>query len=243
MTELRPRAGKAIQQFSFVDALVAGLLEGAFPASAVLAAGDFGVGCGDALDGELVLLDGTMLLCRADGRVLPVAADALLPFAEVVRFEPTFTVELPGPLTETEFERQIERLVPSANLFYAIRVDGIFDTMTVREAVRQQQPFRGLADAVTQQHESTMKDTRGTMLGFAGPDVFQGLSVADLHLHYIDAARTFGGHVMDFQLAAGTLSIEAYASFTVHLPEIASYLDADLDDMDADAAIRRAESS
>jgi len=239
---LRPRAGTAVHQFSFVDALVAGLYDGAFPASEVLAAGDLGVGCGDALDGELVLLDGVAYLCRGDGEVILVAPDDLLPFAEVVAFQPTFTLEL-DPLDERAFESLVEQLVPSNNLFYAIRVEAEFSRMTVREATRQQRPFPGLAEAVKTQHENTSGATAGTMLGFKGPDVFQGLSVADFHLHYLDAARGFGGHVMDFALTGGTLTMEAYAGFNLRLPQVASYLDAELDDMSADEAIRQAESS
>lgn len=242
MDELRPRAGKAIHQFSFVDALVAGLYDGAFPAAVVQASGDFGLGCGDALDGELLLLDGVLRVCRGDGEVVAVASGDLLPFAEVVTFEPTFSRELTD-LSEKQFEELIESLVPSNNLFYAVRVDAAFDAMTVREAVRQQRPYRGLADAVKDQHENSSGPTTGTMVGFKGPDVFQGLSVADFHLHYLDEARTFGGHVMDFQLRAGTVSIEAYSTFTLHLPEVESYLEAELDDMNADEAIRQAESS
>ena len=90
--------------------------------------------------------------------------------------------------------------------------------MTVREATRQQRPFPGLADAVKAQHENTIENTRGSMVGFKGPDVFQGLSVADFHLHYIDDARGFGGHVLDFELSAGTLLVEAFSSFAVRCP-------------------------
>ena len=238
---LRPRPDTAVQQFSFVDALVAGLYEGAFPAADVLAAGDLGVGCGDALDGELVLLDGVAYLCRGDGQVIPVQPDDLLPFAEVVRFAPTLTLELDA-LDEKAFEAFVEQLVPSNNLFYAIRIDADFERMTVREATRQQRPFPGLAEAVKSQHENTVGATTGTMLGFKGPDVFQGLSVADFHLHYLDEARGFGGHVMDFGLTRGTLTMEAYAGFHLRLPQVESYLDAELDDMSADEAIRQAES-
>ncbi len=236
-----PQPGKAIQQFSFVDALVAGLLDGAFPASTVASAGTLGVGCGDALDGELVLIDGSLFVCN--GEVTPVLSDAQLPFAEVALFEPTFTVSIDAPHGEKQFEELIESLVPSDNLFYALRFDGSFSRMTVREAVRQQRPYPGLADAVRSQHESTVAATTGTLLGFKGPDVFQGLSVADFHLHYISDDRTFGGHSMDFELLSGTLSIEAYASFTVHLPQVASYLSAELANINADEEIRRAEDS
>lgn len=242
MTDLRPRPSTTVLQFSFVDALVAGLYDGAFTAAEVTAAGDLGLGCGDALDGELVLLDGVLRVCRGDGEVRDVAASDLVPFAEVVRFEPTHTQSI-ADLSEAAFERFVEDLVPSNNLFYALRIDGDFSSITVREAVRQQKPYRGLAEAVKDQHENAVETTAGTMVGFKGPDVFQGLSVADFHLHYLDDARAFGGHVMDFELRQATLSIQAFSTFTLRLPEVESYLAAELDDMNADAAIRQAESS
>jgi acetolactate decarboxylase len=242
MASLRPRAAKAVTQFSFVDALVAGLYDGAFVASELTDVGDLGLGCGDALDGELVLLDGALYVCKGDGQVLPVSAEERIPFAEVVRFDPTHSQQIAG-LTEKAFEDLVDALVPSDNLFYAIRVEGEFRRMAVREAVRQQKPYRGLAEAVKDQHENSVGETRGVMVGFKGPDVFQGLSVADYHLHYLDEARLFGGHVMDFELVSATLSIEAYSSFTLRLPEVESYLVAELDDMNADEAIRQAESS
>lgn len=241
MNHLRPRAGTAIEQFSFVDALVAGLYEGAFTASTVRSRGTLGVGCGDALDGELVLIDGEVFVCRASG-VTRVADDERLPFAEVAKFAPTFTTELDGPISEAQFESIVDSLVPSHNLFYAIRLDGVFESLTIREAVRQQRPFRGLADAVKDQNESTVAELTGTLLGFKGPDVFQGLSVADYHLHFISDDRDLGGHSMDFVLRSGTLSLQAFASFTVHLPQVESYLAAELDDVNSDAAIRAAES-
>ena len=104
-------------------------------------------------------------------------------------------------------------------------------------------PFPGLAEAAKSQHEDTVGATTGTIMGFKGPDVFQGLSVADYHLHYIDDDRTVGGHVMDFSLTRGMLTIEAYSGFMLRLPEVASYLGAELDEVDADAAIRQAESN
>ncbi|MBN9607145.1 MAG: acetolactate decarboxylase [Actinomycetales bacterium] len=239
---LRPRPGTAIQQFSFVDALVAGLYEGAFRAAEVSAAGDLGLGCGDALDGELVLLDGVLRVCRAGGVVSEVAPDELVPFAEVARFEPSHS-ETVARMTEKQFEAHVEALVPSANLFYALRLDGAFEWIQVREAVKQSAPFRPLAEAARDQHEDTVGAGRATMVGFVGPDVFQGLSVADFHLHVLDEARAFGGHVLDFEIAEATLQIQAFSAFTVRLPEVASYLQAELDDMDADAAIREVEGS
>ena len=238
---LHPRHDKAIHQFSFVDALVAGLFEGAFTASEIRRHGTFGLGCEDALDGELVIVDGEIFVCRGDGSVLPLGEHDRLPFAEVAHFEPRFSYELVDALNLRDFDALIAELVPSQNLFYAVRFDGEFDRMTVRDAVRQQAPYRGLADAVKDQHEATHSRVSGTIVGFKGPEVFQGLSVADFHLHFLDDARSFGGHVLDFVATQGTLQIEAFAGFNLHLPQVASYLDAELDSADTDESIRAAE--
>ncbi len=240
--DIRPRPHAAIHQFSFVDALVAGLYEGAFSATDVLAHGDHGLGCGDALDGELVMLDGETFVCRDDGTVRPVEASAAIPFAEVVRFEPTH-IEPVEQLDARELEQVVDALTPSRNLFYAVRIDASFDRMIVREAARQSAPYRGLAEAVAHQHEDSASSTSGTIFGFRGPEVFQGLSVADWHLHYLDDERTLGGHVMDFRLRSGSLAIQALSTFTVHLPEVTSYLEASLEHEDTDAVIRLAEGS
>jgi acetolactate decarboxylase len=238
--DLRPVPGAGIHQFSFIDALVAGLYEGAFTASQVLEAGDSGLGCGDSLDGEVVIIDGVAYDCRSDGTVTRVGDDEPLLFAEVVRFEPSH-IEQIEQLDAAALEQRIGELVPSRNLFYAVRVDGTFDRMLVREAARQQQPYRGLAEAVADQHEDNSGPTVGTVVGFLGPEAFQGLSVAGFHLHYLDDARTLGGHVLDFRLRSGSLAIQAVSTFTVHLPEVDTYLAAPLDGHDWSAAIRRAE--
>jgi acetolactate decarboxylase len=242
MSTLRPRPDKAVWQFSFVDALVAGLLDGAFTSREVAQRGDFGLGCGDALDGELLMFDGVMHLCRGDGSVRIVGPDERLPFAEVVVFEPTLTRSIES-LDESGFDRLIEQVVPSDNLFYAMRIDGTFNHVMVREAVRQAKPYRGLAQAAENEHVSTSGSTTGTLVGFRGPDVFQGLTVADSHTHYINDARSWGGHVLTFEIESATLSMEAYSTFTLRLPEVDSYLEATLSELDSDAAIRLAEGS
>jgi acetolactate decarboxylase len=238
---LHPRDGKAIHQFSFVDALVAGLYQGAFSAAEIGRRGDFGLGCEEALDGELVILDGEFFVCRGDGSVSTIGAHDRLPFAEVAQFEPTLERPITGSHDEHDLEALIAALMPSQNLFYAVRFDGEFDSVTVRETVRQEAPFRGLADAVKDQRESTRSSIRGTLLGFIAPEVFQGLSVADFHLHFIDDARSFGGHALHFIAGTGVLRVEAFAEFTLHLPQVASYLDAALEHTNSNDAIKLAE--
>jgi acetolactate decarboxylase len=230
-----------VHQFSIVDALLVGLYDGAFSVEEVAGAGTFGLGCAEALDGELIVIDGAFLLCRGDGTVSALAANEQLPFAEVVLFEPPFRLELDGPLSRAEVEATIEAATPSGNYFYGIRIDGEFESVSVREAQRQSKPYHPLSEAVATQHENVIADSSGTLLGFRAPEVFQGITVAGYHLHFIDDARETGGHSLDYVVRSGTLRIEAFAGLELRLPIDDDYGRADLIDPRAASTIRSVE--
>ncbi|WP_172592081.1 acetolactate decarboxylase [Subtercola boreus] len=241
-----PAAGAArvrIHQFSVIQALMAGLYDGAFAAREVLAVGDFGLGCGNALNGELVIVDGQIFRCTDDGAVSHGDPDELLPFAEVVAFAPTLQHELAGSVDRTGLEALISGLVGNPNQFYAIRLDGEFEHMLVREPVRQHHPYRPLPEVMAGQREMTLPSTTGTLVGFWAPHIFQGVSVAGYHLHYLNDSRTHGGHTLDYTVTSGTLRLQPVTGIEVHLPGTPEFAAADLGAATADADIRRVESA
>ncbi|GGF40319.1 acetolactate decarboxylase [Subtercola lobariae] len=242
---LNPAIGLNITQFSVIHALMAGLYDGVFPAEQVLAKGDFGIGCGEALNGELVFVDGLIYRCTSDGRVSLVDETERVPFAEVVDFVPTLSVRLgdDGPLDREAFESRVSSLMPSANLFYAIRLEAEFDRMLVREPIRQHHPFKPLIEAMKTQAESELGETSGSLIGFWAPGIYQGISVAGFHFHYLDDARAVGGHSLDYTIASGTLTMQAMSSLTLRLPHTPEFGAADFEGIDNDMAIRRVESA
>ncbi|MGD8194906.1 acetolactate decarboxylase [Herbiconiux sp. P18] len=242
----RSHASKKVQQFSVVDALVAGLFDGEFPVSEVVHAGDFGLGCGDHMDGELVLLDGVCRLFHGDGSVTVLEPDETLAFAQVVPFAPELSEPLEAVAGLAELVAEVRARVASENLFHAVRFRGRFDSITLREAVRQTKPYRPLAEAVHTQRETTATDARGTIVGFVTPPFFQGIGVAGPHLHFVDDEGRVGGHVLGLEGATGELSLETYFGVSILLPHSEEYLSADLgaglDAAGVDRAIRHAES-
>ncbi|CAN5320060.1 alpha-acetolactate decarboxylase [soil metagenome] len=275
---LRPTAGSNVEQFSVVHALMAGLYDGVTTIAEVLQAGDFGVGCGHALNGELVFIDGQVYRCTSDGSVSRVEvapresvgvlddsaqpfpqhsaaaqpsgalatarpdSAQLVPFAEVVKFTPTFSLAPDSPHDRTSLEELILSILPSMNSFYAIRVDGRFESVLVREPVRQHHPFRPLREVMAAQNENEIANTTGSLIGFWAPQIFQGISVAGFHLHYLDDERAVGGHSLNYRMLGGTLSIQALSGITVHLPDTPAYNTAELAEPNSDADIRRVES-
>lgn len=233
-----------ITQFSLVDALLAGLFDGVVTRAEVDAAGDFGLGCGDRMDGELVILDGIHRLFRGDGSVVVLAPEDRVAFAEVSRFDADVAVPLHDVPSLDGLLVAVRSLVASHNVFLGLRVRGSFDRLTLRQPIAQVKPYLRLADAMHDQRELHLDRVEGTLLGFVAPKAFQGVTVAGLHTHFVDAIGSVGGHVLAVSGLAGTLEVEQYGGITVRLPESEDYLAADLDEDAAvsDAAIRAVES-
>jgi len=105
-----------VYQTSTIVSLVEGLYDGNVPYRDVMRHGDFGVGTFNALDGEMVALDGNFYHLRHDGTVSPVSADDLTPFAVVTRFRPNIDQTEEGTLTRKQCEEVVHHLTPSDNL-------------------------------------------------------------------------------------------------------------------------------
>jgi acetolactate decarboxylase len=238
----RPSAPKLLQQFSLVDALVAGLFDGVFSVEEVGRAGGFGLGCGDHMDGELVVLDGVFRLFHGDGSMTVLGPEEQLAFAEVVDFAPDAS-ELVEAVDGLEaLVAEVRRRTVSENIFHAVRFEAHFAAISLREAKRQSKPYLPLAEAVHDQREEVLNDVSGTLLGFLAPKMFQGVTVAGAHFHFVSADGERGGHVLGLSTATGDLAVESYYGVGVRLPSSAEYLAAELDVPGADEAIRRAES-
>jgi len=227
-------------QTSTIAALLDGAYDGEVTIGELLEAGDLGLGTLDALDGELVILDGEAWQCAADGSVNRVDAGTTTPFAVVTRFAADETLEAPGPLAHDELMALLEKHAPPTTGCDAIRIDGRFSRVHARSVPRQAPPYPSLAEVAENQVEWTFDDVEGTVVGFRFPRSAAGLEVTGHHLHFLAADRSCGGHVLECDLERGTVQVEEVDGLRLELPpgvEIPSAADAD------EEAVRRIESS
>lgn len=235
---------RVLTQFSVIDALVVGLFDGVFPVEEVAAAGDVGIGCGDSAEGELVVLDGVFRLFRGDDSVTVLDPDALLAFAEVARFSAAAPAAEVVVGSIDELLTEVGRLAGSENHVRGVRLRGRFGRVDLRRPLRQEKPYRTLAQTVDDQRESSAEDVEGTVVGFVAPHFLQGITVAGPHLHFVDDTGTVGGHVLGLGDVVGTLTVDVFTEIRIRLPDTAEYAAADLRSAEAgaDEVIRRAES-
>ncbi len=221
-------ANDSVVQIATIDALLAGLYDGVTSIGSLKQYGDFGIGTFDALDGEMVVLDGTVYRVSADGRAAVVLDSETTPFATLTTFVADQQVEVPPQTDLRGFRSLVDVALPSANLFYAFRLEGHFKTMMTRSVPRQNKPYKPLVEVVKDQLVFNFEDVKGVLVGFYCPTFVKGINVPGYHLHFLTADRKGGGHVLDFSVYKAALKIDKLSRFVLQLPQTEGFAKADL---------------
>jgi len=151
----------------------------------------------------MIALDGRFYRADVDGDVTEIAPSARTPFAVVTGFEATVDERVEEALEHEQLLARLDQLIPAGASSCAVRLDGHFDLVRARSVPRQQPPYRPLTEVVLEQHVFELRDVTGTMLGFRFPEYAEGIEVSGFHLHFIDAGRHRGGHVLGSRAQAG----------------------------------------
>jgi acetolactate decarboxylase len=215
-----------IYQVSTSAALVQGVYEGAVSSRVLLANGDFGVGTFERLDGEMVILDGAIYQACGD-QVHRRDDDFLVPFATVTRLQKdeVFPIERISSLKDLQLACDSDRI--SDNLFYALRLDGVFESVHVR-AVHPVTEGTRLVDAAGTQMEFHFQNIEGTLVGIWSPNYSGSFSISGYHFHYISKDRTKGGHVLNCNARQLLAQMQILFEYDVQLPDGKSFLSANL---------------
>jgi acetolactate decarboxylase len=230
-------------QTSLMSALLDGVYDGDLSVGELLEHGDFGLGTFNALDGEMLVLDGVCHRLRADGTAERASLDDLTPFAVVMPFEPTVGFDITTRSSRADVVAQIIEREDSQNYLFAVRVRGRFESVTTRTVRRQEKPYPPLSEAVKDEAVVTFDRVDGTVAGFRTPLYERGIGVPGGHVHFIDDAFTAGGHVLDFVLEHGRVDICRGSDLNLRLPLDATFGEADLDPADLDDQVRNTENS
>ena len=208
-----------IFQTSTIGALMKGIYEGQMTVGELRPYGDFGLGTFEALDGEMVELDGKFYQVKLDGSVYAVPDSIKTPFAAVTFFDNDKAVNLDSQLDLNGLQSFMDTLLPGVNLFYAVKIDGKFSYMKTRSVPPQVKPYPLLTDAIKDQQILEFKDVEGTMIGFRCPPYIEGVNVPGYHFHFLDKDRKWGGHVLDCTTSGVTIVVDKTAAMIMELPD------------------------
>lgn len=218
-----------VYQVAPIQSLSVGIYDGFISFAALKKHGDIGLGTFNALDGEMICVDSAFYQVKQNGKVLPVPDSALTPFAVVTFFDEDQRLESITAADSRDLGRIIDRRLPTKNLFYAIRIDGVFEYVKVRSVPAQTKPYRPLADAVKEQTVFEYKNISGTLVGFRSPSFAEKINVPGYHFHFLSAGKDAGGHVLDLRLKEINVRVDRCSSLMLVMPEKGDYFSAGLD--------------
>lgn len=206
-------------QISTINALLDGDYRGSMTFGELKRHGTFGLGTFDALDGEMIGLEGGFYQIKSDGVAYPVPDSMTTPFAVVTVFDADKTLPSQNGMDYEGLQSYLDEAISDKSIFYAIKIKGVFNYIKTRSVPKQQEPYPPLVEVVKEQTVFEFHDVEGTIAGFRCPDsVKGGVNVPGYHLHFITADRKAGGHLLACQLHDGTIAIDYTSEFYMVLP-------------------------
>lgn len=203
-------------QFSLLNALMDGVSETGVTVSKFQEKGNQGLGTFSRMDGELLLLDGTVYKLQAEGKVSVARPEEQIPYGVATAFVPdeTRTVTLAN---KTSVREEIEKIHARAtNLFLTYRIVGRFKHLTARTVRGQRYKGQPLTELRDNQYVNDYTDIEAVVVGFRSPESWQGLAVAGDHLHFISRDCTSGGHVLELE-SDGEVSLGVAVASNIHV--------------------------
>ena len=103
---------------------------------------------------------------------------------------------MPSGIGMKEMTGRIDSIIPTPNLIYAIKIEGVFKKVLTRSVPRQKKPYQPLTEIVKTQSTFQFENVEGVIVGIRCPTFMKGINVTGYHLHFLTKDRKAGGHVL-----------------------------------------------
>ena len=220
-----------INQVSLLQGLTFGDYNGSVSVAQLKELGDTGIGTFDALNGELIMLEGIVYRAAYDGTIEVVADEETIPFSNVTFFDNDENIQISGIDNVNTLKEKLNEKISQTgdNRFYMVKVEGVFNTMQVRSELPQEKPYKPLAVVLeTDQTFFDYENIEGTVVGLYCPEFMNDLNAVGWHFHFISDDRQAGGHVLNLSAEDIEVSIDQSDYFAMVLPDNEMFTNFDL---------------
>ena len=236
---------ETIYQVALLQSLTQGYYDGIIKVSELKQHGDTGIGTFEGVNGEMIVLDGTVYQALGDGTVQVADDNETVPFSNVTFFDKDGSLELSDISDVNALKEKLNAMVEEngKNLFYFVKMSGTFEKMNVRSELKQEKPYKTLDKALeTDQREFNYDNITGTVVALYCPDYMNGLNTPGWHFHFISDDKTKGGHLLDLQFTKATAEYDATPEFDMCLTDNGDFQNMELA-KDVSDAIKKVETN
>ena len=193
-----------------------GLFEGVVTIGELREHGRFGLGEFEALDGELIVWDGEFYQVTGDGKMRVADDSDRLCFAQVSDFNPQRYLDPPSGITFDTIAPFLEATEGTRNTFFALTIEGIFESVTATAYHPQTKPYPPPASVSPQVFKFARIE--GRLIAFYSPPYMRDIGIPGYHFHFLAKDLAGGGHVTAFTLSRGTIALEEIDRFLLDIP-------------------------
>jgi alpha-acetolactate decarboxylase len=185
--------------------------------SRLLEKGNHGLGTFVRMNGELILLDGTVYQLQAGGKVRIADATDEIPYAIATHFEPQQTQSVMLE-SKASIDGALDAFAPQTNnLFISYRIDGVFRSIKCRTVKGQEYDDQPLSELGKKQAVADYENIEGTVVGYRVPQIWQGIFVAGEHMHFISERKDVGGHVLELSTGGSEVQLGIAIVKDIHI--------------------------
>lgn len=222
-----------IYQVATLQSLMAGNYDAYTTVGELRKHGDFGLGTFESIDGEMVVLDGTVYQARYDGSVKVAADSTGVPFGTVSYFDCDFQQSIGGASSMKDLQDTLNQIVDQhgKNQIYIARIEvADCDSVIVRSETPQAKPWLPLAGVMkSSERQFIYTDITGTIVAVYFPSFFASQNTPGWHLHFISADRCKAGHMLEIACSRPLLAqFDITPNFELYLPAHESFRKGDL---------------
>lgn len=236
---------ETIYQVALLQSLTQGYYDGIIKVSELKEHGDIGIGTFEGVNGEMIVLDGTVYQALGDGSVKKADDNETVPFSNVTFFESDVKEKISDIKDINALKDTLDKTVKKngKNLFYFVKVSGEFKKMNVRSELKQKKPYKTLDKALaTDQREFNYDNIKGTVVALYCPDFMDGLNTPGWHFHFISDDKKKGGHILELAFDSAEAEFDKTAEFDMRLTDNKDFQKMELA-KDVSTAIKKVETN
>lgn len=222
---------ECIAQVALLQSLAQGYFGGTVTAGQLRTLGDTGIGTFEGLNGEMIVLDGTVYQALGSGEVVVAPDTEIIPFSNVTFFDKDISVKLSDIADKASLEKVLDRAVKEngVNSFYMVKIHTEFPSILFRSEYGSKEPYPTLVEALKdKQTEFTEKNIKGTLVGLYCPSYMGELNSVGWHFHFISDDKKKGGHILELSIKNGTAYLDQTDKFAMILHKDKKFHDLNL---------------
>lgn len=196
------------------NSVIQGKFDGQITIDELLKHGNFGLGTLNGLNGEMIIYNGIAYSANHKGELRIIDKNEQTPFAAITHFTNSKSLKL-NNVSLKDLTSILDNEIEDEKFFYAIKIEATYSFIEYRSNKKLQKPYPTIEKAIKESNTILKYNTTGTLIGFRSPNSAQKVNVKGYHFHFIDSEIKIGGHVNDFFMTKGSITINQKRKFFV----------------------------